>query len=90
MKHFRFIVLLLLLNSMVFAQNEKKAPDALAVPATWQAGIFGGISLPLGGYKTLPENAIPGFTGGAFVDRYFKEDRVGIGAETTAKQENRN
>ena len=81
MKHFRFIALLLLLNSMAFAQNGKRSPDTLAEPTTWQAGIFGGISLPLCGYKTLPEKATPGFTGGVFVDMYFKGNRLGIGAD---------
>ena len=55
--------------------------DPITTEAYWQAGLFGGLSFPLGTYRTLPEKAKFNFTGGLFTDRYFKNSRWGIGAD---------
>ncbi len=81
MKYLRLTLLLLLICSFGFAQNNTTSKETEGTEATWQAGIFGGVSLPLGQYKKLPEKAKLGFTGGLFADRYFKNSRLGIGVD---------
>ncbi|MFT3936703.1 MAG: OmpA family protein [Chitinophagaceae bacterium] len=78
MNYLRLTVFLLLLHCTTFAQSGSKET---ATTGEWQAGLFGGLSFPLGEYKTLPEKSKFNFTAGLFADHYFKNSRFGLGAD---------
>lgn len=45
-----------------------------------QIGVQGGVSLPIGNYKTVP-NTKTGYFSGLFVDKYFNGNKFGLGVD---------
>lgn len=73
------IVLLTLLTVAALtgqAQVKVNGNDA----GSFQVGAFGGVSVPLGTYKSIGETK-NGYFGGLFLDQYFKGNKFGLGLD---------
>lgn len=73
MKRILLIMLMLFVNMIAWAQTEKKSGE-------FQVGAFGGISLPMGTYKSIGETK-NGYFGGLFMDQYFKGNTFALGLD---------
>lgn len=69
---FMFGLLMFGLTVSSFAQ-EKETGDS-------QVGAFGGLSLPMGTYKSIGETK-SGYFGGLYFDQYFRGNRFGLGLD---------
>ncbi|MCA5006436.1 OmpA family protein [Sphingobacterium bovistauri] len=70
----KLLLALMLIGLAFLAQAQQKEKG------DFQIGIFGGASSPLNKYKNMVDTKI-GYHGGIFMDKYFSQNRWGIGVD---------
>lgn len=73
MKRFLLLFLFLGISLVIFAQKQQTKGD-------FQIGAQGGVSLPVGEFKTFGDTKM-GYYSGLFVDKYFKGNKFGVGLD---------
>lgn len=79
MKKLILLVLAVLITSLTWAQT--KQDTAVNKSGKLQISAFGGLSMPMGKYKTDIGRAKTGYLAGIAIDQYFKGNKWGIGID---------
>lgn len=74
------ILLSMLLSAMLIISAGSTVQAQVKPAGDFQIGAFGGMSVPLGTYKSIGETK-NGYYGGLFMDKYFKGNVFGIGID---------
>ncbi|MFD1628453.1 OmpA family protein [Pseudopedobacter beijingensis] len=83
MRKIYLVLVIQLIANIVWGQTIKTEEKG-----QWQGGVFGGVNMPMGTYKSDLSRAKNGPVGGLFLDKYFKGNKFGIGLDLRFFQNN--